>query len=211
MVELFLLTLMATIAAQLAPGPNFLAVAAAALGQGRMAGMAVAAGVASGVFFWVILVAFGLGSLLELVPSALVALKIAGGLYLMYLAARGLQAAIRGEAVTLSADKHAISLRRNWMTGVLVVVTNPKAALMWIAMATFLFAGGGTWVHVLLFGPLGALSAMAVYGLYAWLFSTNVAVRGYQRFSRAFEYSFASLFGLFGGTLLWDGVKELRA
>ena len=69
MVDLFLLTLMATIAAQLAPGPNFLAVAAAALGQGRMAGMCVAAGVACGVFFWVLLVAFGLGSLLELVRA----------------------------------------------------------------------------------------------------------------------------------------------
>ena len=44
MVELFLLTLLATIAAQLTPGPNFLAVAATALGQGRMAGIAVAAG-----------------------------------------------------------------------------------------------------------------------------------------------------------------------
>ena len=66
MVELFAVTLMATIAAQLAPGPNFLAVAATALGQGRMAGMAVAAGVASGVFFWVILVAFGLESLRDL-------------------------------------------------------------------------------------------------------------------------------------------------
>ena len=210
MVELFLLTLMATIAAQLAPGPNFLAVAAAALGQGRMAGMCVAAGVACGVFFWVLLVAFGLGSLLELVPSALLALKIAGGLYLIYLASRGLRAAIKGEAVMLSADKKTISLRRNWLTGVLVVVTNPKAALMWIAMATFLFAGGGTWVHVLLFGPLGALSALAVYGLYAWLFSTNLAMRSYQRFSRVFEFSFASLFGLFGGKLLWDGMKELR-
>jgi threonine/homoserine/homoserine lactone efflux protein len=210
MIELFILTLLATIAAQLAPGPNFLAVAATALGQGRMAGMAVAAGVASGVFFWVILVAFGLGSLLEIVPSALLALKIAGGLYLLYLAARGLQAAIRGKAVTLSADNKKNSLRRNWLIGVLVVVTNPKAALMWIAMATFLFAGGGTWVHVLLFGPLGSLSAMVVYGLYAWLFSTQVASRSYQRFSRVFEYSFASLFGLFGGKLLWDGMQELR-
>ena len=81
MVELFILTLLVTIAAQFAPGPNFLA---------------VATGVASGVFFWVILGAFGLGSLLELVPSALLGLKIAGGLYMLFLASRGLHAAIRG-------------------------------------------------------------------------------------------------------------------
>ncbi|NKB54036.1 MAG: LysE family translocator [Rhizobiaceae bacterium] len=210
MVELFAITLLATIAAQLAPGPNFLAVAATALGQGRMAGLAVAAGVASGVFFWVIVVAFGLGSLLELAPALLLLLKIAGGLYLIYLAARGLRAGIQGEAVNLSADARSRSLKSNWQMGMLVVVTNPKAALMWIAMATFIFAGGGTWLHVLLFGPLGALSALAVYGLYAWLFSTNIAIRSYQKFSRVFEYSFASLFGLFGGKLLWDGLKELR-
>ena len=210
MIELFALTLLATIAAQLAPGPNFLAVVAAALGQGRMHGIAVAAGVASGVFFWVVLVAFGLGSVLELAPSALLALKIAGGAYLLYLGLRGLKAGIRGEAVNLTADETQRSLVSNWRVGVLVVVTNPKAALMWIAMATLLFAGGGTWLHVLLFGPLGAASALGVYGLYAWLFSTQVARRGYRQFTRVFEFSFASLFGLFGTKLLWDGLKELR-
>ena len=211
MVEVFTLTLLATIAAQLAPGPNFLAVAAAALGQGRMAGMAVASGVASGVFFWVILVAFGLGTVLQLVPAALLVLKIAGGAYLLYLAFKGLRAGIRGEAVNLNADEKSRSLASNWRMGVLVVVTNPKAALMWIAMATLIFAGGGTWVHVLAFGPIGAASALAVYGLYAWLFSTRIAHDGYRRFTRAFEYSFACLFGLFGAKLLWDGLKESNA
>ena len=210
MVELFALTLLATVVAQLTPGPNFLAVAAASLGQGRMQGLAVAGGVATGVFFWVVLVAFGLGTLLEMVPAILTVLKIAGGLYLIYLAVRGLRSGIRGEAVNLTADERARSLKSNWQRGVLVVVTNPKAALMWIAMATLLFAGGGTWLHVLMFGPLGALSALAVYGLYAWLFSTEVAVRSFDRFSRVFEYSFAALFGLFGGKLLWDGLRELR-
>ncbi|MEP1207374.1 MAG: LysE family translocator [Rhizobiaceae bacterium] len=211
MVELFILIWLAITAAQLVPGPNFLAVAAAALGQGRLAGLAVASGVASGTFIWVALVAFGLGGLLELVPSALLGLKIVGGLYLLYLATRGLQAAIRGEAVTLTADRKPNSLRRNWQIGLLVVVTNPKAALTWIAMATLLFAEGATSLQVLIFGPLGAASSMAVYALYAWLFSTQIATRSYQRFSRVFEYSFASLFGLFGGKLLWDGMKELRA
>jgi threonine/homoserine/homoserine lactone efflux protein len=211
MIELFFITLLATIAAQLAPGPNFLAVAAAALGQGRRQGMAVAAGVACGVFFWVILVAFGLGTLLELAPSLLLVLKITGGLYLLYLSMRGLKAGFRGEAVDLTADRHGRSLIANWQRGVLVVVTNPKAALMWIAMATFLYAGGANSLHVLLFGPLGALSAFGVYGLYAWLFSTNIAIRSYRRFTQVFDYSFATLFGLFGAKLVWDGLKEMRA
>ena len=40
--------------------------------------------------------------------------------------------------------------------------------------------------------------------------AAQLARRGYRQFTRVFEYSFASLFGLFGTKLLWDGLKELR-
>ncbi|MBB4018401.1 threonine/homoserine/homoserine lactone efflux protein [Chelatococcus caeni] len=52
---------------------------------------------------------------------------------------------------------------------------------------------------------------MLVYGTYAVLFSTGVAVRAYQRFFRAIEGAFGAVFGAVGAHLLADGVRELRA
>lgn len=59
MLEAFFAAWLATVAAQAAPGPNLVAVAAAALGQGRRTALWVVGGVASGVLVWVAAVALG--------------------------------------------------------------------------------------------------------------------------------------------------------
>lgn len=53
MLEVFLITLIGVAAAQAAPGPNLIAVASAALGQGRCAALFVTVGVSTGMLFWV--------------------------------------------------------------------------------------------------------------------------------------------------------------
>ena len=98
----------------------------------------------------------------------------------------------------------------SWRQGVLVVLTNPKAALMWSAVATFLFGSGlDTW-QVALFGPIGATSGFMIYGCYAVLFSTGTAISLYKRFSRWFESVFSASFALLGGKLLFDGIRTIR-
>jgi threonine efflux protein len=91
-----------------------------------------------------------------------------------------------------------------------VILTNPKAALMWTAVGTFLFGSGLSALQVVAFGPVAALSAIAIYGAYGLLFSSGFAVKTYSRFARWFELAFGSAFGALGGKLLWDGVRELR-
>ena len=82
--------------------------------------------------------------------------------------------------------------------------------MMWAAVSTFLFGAGLTPLQVIAFGPIGALNGLIVYGFYAWAFSTPAAVRGYSRAARGIEAVFAGAFGLLGGRLIWDGLKELR-
>ena len=97
-----------------------------------------------------------------------------------------------------------------WRRGILVLLTNPKAALMWAAVASFLFGQGLSAWHVLAFGPMGALSGLIIYGTYACLFSTGIAVRSYSRFSRWFEGIFAATFGVMSASLIWADVREAR-
>jgi threonine/homoserine/homoserine lactone efflux protein len=52
MLEAYLVTLAGVLLGQIAPGPNLLAVAGAALGQGRRAAGFVALGVATAIFAW---------------------------------------------------------------------------------------------------------------------------------------------------------------
>ena len=78
--------LAASVLLTLAPGPDILFVATKSLARGARAGISVAAGLCSGVFFHTTLAAVGVSLILRRSPAAFTALKIAGTLYLLFLA-----------------------------------------------------------------------------------------------------------------------------
>jgi threonine/homoserine/homoserine lactone efflux protein len=186
------------------------AVASAALGQGRRAGLFTVLGVATGMLGWAVAVAFGLAAVLDFYPSLLSLMKVLGGGYLVFLALKALRAAVAGGEMIVRPVLQRQSGFSAWRRGVLVILTNPKAALMWIAVATFLFGSGLSAPAVVAFGPVAFVSGSLIYGGYALLFSTGLAMRTYGRFARIFESLFAAAFGALGGRLLVDGFREFR-
>lgn len=210
MISAFVAVLIGVMAAQASPGPNMMAVAGAALKQGRSAALLVVSGIATGSLVWAVLTAFGLGELLRRFPQLLTALMFVGGGYLLWLAARSLLSAWRGDMGRLKANTEHLSAWGAWRRGLLVVLTNPKAALMWSAIATFLFGAGLPMLAVLGFGPLVALSALLIYGTYGLIFSSRLAGAFYQRFARGIEFVFGAAFGVLGGVLVLTGVRALR-
>ena len=211
MLGLYLTALGATVAMQAAPGPNLLAVAGVALSEGRLRGVLVAAGVASGVLIWATAFAFGMAALFERHPVAGQAMQLAGGSYFVWIGVRALRAARRGDVGAIEAGARTMSPGGAWRRGLLVVLTNPKAALMWAAITALLSGGGLAPLGVLAFAPIGSLSAFLIYGGYAVLFSTGVARRVHARSARTLEATFGALFTLLGAKLLLDGLRELRA
>lgn len=210
MLEAYLFTLIGVVSAQLAPGPNLMAVASAAMDQGRRSGLCVTSGIASGMLIWSLASAFGLSALVAAYPSSLSVLKLVGGSYLIWMGGRALRSAWLAKSMPVSTSTSTRSDIDNWLYGLFVVLTNPKAAMMWIAVATFLFGADLNPLQVMLFGPLGAISGCIVYGMYAVLFSTRPAQIIYQRGARYLEGMFALSFGAMGGKLLWDGARELK-
>ena len=210
MLEAYLLTLLGVAAAQAAPGPNLMAVASAAIGQGRTPALFVTLGISTGMLIWAVGVSYGLGTVFTLYPLSLIALKVIGGSYLLLLAFRASKSAFKNQPASIKADAEEKTHSSSWKSGVLVVFTNPKAALMWSAVATFLFGSGlDTW-QVALFGPVGAISGLVIYGGYALLFSTDTAIAFYKKSTRLVESIFSAAFALLGGKLLIDGIRTLR-
>lgn len=211
MFAIYGLTLLGVLAAQVSPGPSLAAVASVGLAQGRRPALFVVTGISTGMLVWSMATALGLGALIEAFPLSLLLLKFIGGGYLLFLGIKVGHAAAKGKGNTAFApDARPLSDNEAWRRGVLVVLTNPKAALMWAAVASFLFGQGLSAWHVLAFGPMGALSGLVIYGTYALLFSTGLAVRGYTRFYRWFDGVFAAAFGAMGASLLWAGIREAR-
>ncbi|MEY2722618.1 MAG: hypothetical protein RIS57_525, partial [Actinomycetota bacterium] len=77
--------LVAAIVIILAPGPSVLFAIARAISWGRATAIATVAGNAFGMFTLSVLVAFGLGPILQRSEIAFLAVQILGGLYLIYL------------------------------------------------------------------------------------------------------------------------------
>lgn len=185
------------------PGPNVLAVIGTSMGVGRASGMALAMGVAVGSLTWAILTACGLSALLAAYSSALVLIKIVGGLYLLWLAYKSFKA---------SASKHDIEAkelaggkRTAWgyfQRGYVIQMTNPKAALAWIAIISLgLESGAPLWVGAAIVLGTFVLSVI-VHQLYALAFSTAVMVRLYGRARRGIQFVLGTFFAFAGLRLL---------
>lgn len=112
------------------PGPNILAVIGTSMSLGRKSGIALAFGVAGGSFTWAVLTVIGLSALLEAYSSALIAIKIFGGFYLLWLAYKSFKSATSVQdmqAKQLAGGKR--SPVGYMIRGYIIQMTNPKAAL----------------------------------------------------------------------------------
>lgn len=188
------------------PGPNVLAVIGTSMSIGRSSGMALAMGVAAGSFCWAALTAAGLTALLATYASALIVIKISGGLYLLWLAYKAIKSAASQhdiEAKELAGGKRTLSGYA--LRGFVVQMTNPKAALAWIAIVSLgLQVNAPLWVVAMIVIGTSILSVV-IHGLYAIAFSTPIVMRAYSKARRFIQAILGVFFAAAGINLLSSG------
>jgi RhtB (resistance to homoserine/threonine) family protein len=119
------------------PGPSFALVIHKSLTTNRRQGLLTACGVALGDLALALANLFGLGLLLAKAPFALTAVKWAGGLYLVYLGARGLRAQPR--LMDMPAPTGQPS-PRTFYQGFITVILNPKALIFFLSLFSVIIA-----------------------------------------------------------------------
>ena len=170
---------------------------------GRSSGIALALGVASGSFCWAMLTVIGLSALLTSYAHALTAIKIAGGLYLLWLAFKSFRAAAsRHDIEARMLDGESLSKRGYYLRGLTIQMTNPKAALAWIAIISLgMQAGAPSWVAVSIVAGTTVLSVV-IHCVYAIAFSTKPMVRLYGKARRWIQVTLGAFFAFAGLKLL---------
>lgn len=112
------------------PGPNTLLVMRYALTAPRAVAIAAAAGTITGTFCWGLAGWLGINVLFQAVPFAYVALKIVGGLYLVWLGFKILRDVRKaGQVADLAAPRIEIPLKAAYRMGLATNLANPKSAL----------------------------------------------------------------------------------
>jgi len=187
------------------PGPNVLAVIGTSMSVGRRSGIALGLGVAAGSFCWALLTAGGLSALLASYASALTIIKVLGGLYLLWLAWKAFRSAASAhdiEAITLAGSTQGSF--RFAARGFLIQMTNPKAALAWIAIISLgLQASAPLWVGFSIVVGTAVLSII-IHCVYAVVFSTPAMVRLYSKARRWIQGALGAFFAFAGLRLLFN-------
>ena len=191
----------------MSPGPNILAVMGTSMSVNRVSGIALALGVAGGSFCWALLTAIGLTAVIAAFAWALTAIKIAGGLYLLFLAYKSFRSAASAydvEATTLDGEPNRPL--QYVARGFLIQMTNPKAALAWVAIISLgLKEDAPFWVGLLIVGGTTVLSIL-IHCIYAIAFSTPAMVRIYSRARRWIQGALGAFFAFAGIKLLTSRV-----
>ncbi|MFD5278600.1 LysE family translocator [Pseudarthrobacter sp. NPDC058362] len=155
----------------LTPGPDTFLVLRIALNR-PSAGVAAAAGSAGAAIVWAALVGVGLAALLEQSAELFRWLKIAGGLYLLYLGISSFMRSRRAAKSGLAGGGGDTPLPYSRLSalgaGALSTLLNPKVGLFYLAVVPqFIPHGGDTMGTSLVLGVVVALIAFAYLSVVA--------------------------------------------
>lgn len=204
--ELFVAFLSAALVVQLVPGPGMLFIVANGIAGGPRAGVAAACGAATGMVFHTLAAALGLAALFAHAPAAYDVLRIAGAVYLLWIAIGHFRGA---REATLDDDQRATrSAKRVFVRAWLNNLANPKVILFYLAfLPQFVTpAAGSVTLQLLALGFVFLLLGLII-DLVLGVFSGRIGDWLRQRASlrKALDRVAGTIIGALGARLLIAG------
>lgn len=183
--------------AAVSPGPAVLMSARTGLTEGFRTGLMLAMGIGAGAVVWAGAAMFGLNLLFAAAPALLWALKIGGGLYLVWMAVH-LWRDAKTPLVTKDTRPVPRSARSAFRLGLLTQMANPKPAVMFSAI--FLGTvpqGTPSWIYLALLAVI--FTSETVWNcLVARIFSLDRTRARYISLKTVIDRSFGGLLALLG-------------
>ena len=191
--------------AVISPGPSFLITARTAVAQSRTDGLKVALGLGAGTVIWSAAALLGLNAVFHAVPVLFMGMKIAGALFLLYIA----WMIFRHAAVPLKIEGQGERLANPFLKGFLTQISNPKVAVffgsIFIAM---LPAEVPLWMRLALI-VIVSFNEVWWYSVVALFFGSG-PVRNFYIGAKAWIDRITGLFlGALGLRLLWSAREGL--
>ncbi|MCA6217020.1 LysE family translocator [Ideonella sp. B7] len=163
--EQFFAFLAAALLITASPGPDNLMVLGMGMSRGRRPGMAFGLGCAIGCLSHTLLAVAGVSALIAASPLAFTALKVCGGLYLVWLGVQALRS--RGGTQVRAVTPGEPSLGRLFFRGVFANAINPKVVLFFLSfLPQFVQAERGqVGLQIALLGLTFTAQAALLFGL----------------------------------------------
>ena len=190
------------------PGPSVLFTIGRSIAFGRRAGVLSAVGNSLGMIPAILAVALGVGAIVAASVVAFTMLKIAGGLYLLWL---GIQAIRHRHAHVSGTPRGPSSAWKLLRQGFIVGFTNPKTLAFFLAVLPQFVdpAAGAVWAQLLLLGLTFQAIALVCDSVWALAAGTARAwfAKSPRRIATLSGAGGVMMIGL-GGTLALTGSKN---
>jgi threonine/homoserine/homoserine lactone efflux protein len=187
----------------ISPGPSFVFVVRTAVAQSRTEGLAAALGMGVGAMAFGALAVLGLRTLMLEGVLVFTALKVAGGLYLCYLAWQIWRHAAEPIAVMTAGDA-PVRPGRAFLLGLLTQLSNPKiVAVFGAVFAALLPANPEAWLYWAI-PPLIFLQETLWYAIVAVAFSASRPRSLYLGLKLWLDRAAAAFIGILGIRLILE-------
>jgi len=186
------------------PGPATLAIMNTSMRSGRGQGLALGLGICFGSLFWGLLAAWGLAAVLALQVKLLIALKVSGALYFLWLASKLLRSAWRAAPLQAKNTQTYSHFAGQYLSGLMLHLLNPKAMFVWMAVIAIglsqmqnpnPYTASGVTLVCWFF-------SVVVFMGYALVFSTDKAIAIYRALARWIDGVCGVVFILAGVAIL---------
>jgi len=159
---------LATFALAISPGPDNIYVLTQSLSNGYKFGIATTAGLISGCIVHTSLLAFGMSAIIAASPAIFLSIKIAGALYLLYLAYKVWRT---HAGIKLSAKANKRTYGQLFWQGVIMNLVNPKVIIFFLAFFPgFLWdLDGNTVFQFYVLGGVFMVTSFVVFSTFAVL------------------------------------------
>ena len=163
--EQFLGFLLAAILLTASPGPDNLMALGLGMSKGRKQGMVFGLGCALGCLSHTLLAVLGVSALIAASPVAFTALRVGGGLYLVWLGYNALRS--QGGSKTSDGNAAPQSLRSLFTKGLVANAINPKVVLFFLSLLPqfVIPANGNVPGQMLALGVTFTVQAAILFGL----------------------------------------------
>ncbi len=177
----------------LSPGPSVALVLAVATSHGRLPSLVTAFGIACGSVGLALATVLGITVIFAQVAALMTVLRYVGAAYLLWLAWKALRKAVHPQPLEVAK----VDLPNIWRTGLagfLLQISNPKAILFWLAIASVGGVGAAPLPVTALFVAGAFANSFIGHGGYALLLSSKPIRKLYFSAQRWIEGSLGLFF-----------------
>ncbi|MBA6327938.1 LysE family translocator [Colwellia sp. MB02u-6] len=189
------------------PGPDFVLVSQQTLSNGKQTGFMVSIGIALGLSVHIIYSALGLAAVIANSATALWAIKIIGGGYLIYLGVQGLSAKPVSNLDPIGKVSEQKVLKkyprlRAIAKGFLCNALNPKAPIYFLALFTVVLSPNLPLLHLVIYGIWMMILQLLWFSIVVVLLSQPSVNEKFQRLGHWINR-------VLGGAMILIGLKVL--